>query len=40
MRLMLMHANKQNPLKRIEAGEIGAAVGFKDIHTGDTLCAI
>jgi elongation factor G len=38
MRLMLMHANKQNPLKRIEAGEIGAAVGFKDIHTGDTLC--
>jgi len=38
MRLMLMHANKQNPLKRIEAGEIGAAVGFKDVHTGDTLC--
>ena len=38
MRLMLMHANKQNPLKRIEAGEIGAAVGFKDIRTGDTLC--
>ncbi len=38
MRLMLMHANKQNPLKRIEAGEIGAAVGFKEIHTGDTLC--
>jgi elongation factor G len=37
-RIMLMHANKQNPLKRIEAGEIGAAVGFKEIHTGDTLC--
>ena len=37
-RLMLMHANKQNALKRIEAGEIGAAVGLKDIHTGDTLC--
>ena len=37
-RLMLMHANKQQPLKRIEAGEIGAAIGFKDIHTGDTLC--
>ena len=40
MRLMLMHANKQNPLKRIEAGEIGAAIGFKDIRTGDTLCDI
>ena len=38
MRLMLMHANKQNPIKRIEAGEIGAAVGLKNIHTGDTLC--
>jgi elongation factor G len=37
-RIMLMHANKQNPLKEIEAGEIGAAVGFKNIHTGDTLC--
>jgi len=37
-RIMLMHANKQNPLKRIETGEIGAAVGFKEIHTGDTLC--
>jgi elongation factor G len=40
MRLMLMHANKQNPIKRIEAGEIGAAVGLKNIHTGDTLCDI
>ncbi|MCK9219348.1 MAG: elongation factor G [Bacteroidales bacterium] len=38
LRIMLMHANKQNPLKQIEAGEIGVAVGFKDIHTGDTLC--
>ncbi len=28
----------RNPLKRIEAGEIGAAVGFKEIQTGDTLC--
>jgi elongation factor G len=37
-RIMLMHANKQNPLRQIEAGEIGAAVGFKNIHTGDTLC--
>ncbi|HNY02296.1 MAG TPA: elongation factor G [Bacteroidales bacterium] len=38
LRIMLMHANKQNPLKRVEAGEIAAAVGFKDIRTGDTLC--
>jgi elongation factor G len=38
LRIMQMHANKQNPLKSIEAGEIGAAVGFKDIRTGDTLC--
>ena len=33
-----MHANKQNPIEYIEAGDIGAAVGFKDIKTGDTLC--
>ncbi len=38
LRIMQMHANKQIPMKRIEAGEIGAAVGFKEIHTGDTLC--
>jgi elongation factor G len=37
-RIMLMHANKQNPLRQIEAGEIGVAVGIKNIHTGDTLC--
>ena len=37
-RIMQMHANKQNPIEFIEAGEIGAAVGFKDIKTGDTLC--
>ena len=37
-RIFQMHANKQNPIKRIEAGDIGAAVGFKDIRTGDTLC--
>lgn len=37
-RIMQMHANKQNPLERIEAGDIGAAVGFKTIRTGDTLC--
>jgi elongation factor G len=40
LRIMQMHANKQTPLKRIEAGEIGAAVGFKEIHTGDTLCSL
>ncbi|HOI33541.1 MAG TPA: EF-Tu/IF-2/RF-3 family GTPase, partial [Bacteroidales bacterium] len=37
-RIMQMHANKQNPLDHIEAGDIGAAVGFKTIRTGDTLC--
>jgi len=37
-RIMQMHANKQNPIDYIEAGDIGAAVGFKDIKTGDTLC--
>jgi elongation factor G len=37
-RIMQMHANKQNPIESIEAGDIGAAVGFKDIKTGDTLC--
>ncbi len=37
-RIMQMHANKQNPIDFIEAGDIGAGVGFKDIKTGDTLC--
>lgn len=37
-RILQMHANKQNPIDAIEAGDIGAAVGFKDIRTGDTLC--
>lgn len=37
-RIMQMHSNKQNPIDFIEAGDIGAAVGFKDIKTGDTLC--
>jgi elongation factor G len=37
-RIMQMHANKQNPVDFIEAGDIGAAVGFKEIKTGDTLC--
>ncbi len=39
-RIMQMHSNKQNPLQRIEAGDIGAAVGFKEIRTGDTLCTV
>ena len=37
-RIFQMHANKQNPIQEIEAGDIGAAVGFKELHTGDTLC--
>ena len=37
-RIMQMHSNKQNPMERIEAGDIGAAVGFKEIRTGDSLC--
>jgi len=37
-RLFQMHSNHQNPEDVIEAGDIGAAVGFKDIRTGDTLC--
>ncbi|MGB3946474.1 MAG: elongation factor G [Bacteroidia bacterium] len=38
-RIFQMHANKQHEIDFIEAGDIGAAVGFKDIKTGDTLCA-
>ncbi|MBK9045755.1 MAG: elongation factor G [Bacteroidetes bacterium] len=38
-RIFQMHANKQNQIPYIEAGDIGAAVGFKDIKTGDTMCA-
>jgi elongation factor G len=37
-RIFQMHANKQNAVEFLEAGDIGAAVGFKDIRTGDTLC--
>ena len=37
-RLFQMHSNKQNPVDVIAAGDIGAGVGFKDVHTGDTLC--
>ena len=36
-RIYQMHSNKQNSIEFIEAGDIGAAVGFKDIKTGDTL---
>ena len=38
-RLYQMHSNKQNPIERVEAGDICAAVGFKEIRTGDTLTA-
>lgn len=39
-RLYQMHANKQNPIDRVEAGDIAAAVGIKDLKTGDTLCSV
>jgi elongation factor G len=37
-RLYQMHSNKQNPVDKVEAGDIAAAVGFKDLRTGDTIC--
>ena len=37
-RLFQMNSNKENPMESIDAGDIGAGVGFKDIRTGDTLC--
>jgi len=37
-RIFQMHANKQNSIDELGAGDIGAVVGFKDIRTGDTLC--
>ena len=37
-RIFQMHANKQNQIDELHAGDIGAVVGFKDIKTGDTLC--
>lgn len=37
-RIFQMHANKQNPVEFIEAGDICAVVGFKDVRTGDTIC--
>lgn len=39
-RLFQMHANKQNPVESVSAGDICAGVGFKELKTGDTLCAI
>ncbi len=38
-RLFQMHSNHQNPIEFVEAGDICAAVGFKDLRTGDTVCA-
>lgn len=38
-RLYQMHSNKQNPIEFVEAGDICAAVGFKELRTGDTICA-
>ncbi len=37
-RIYQMHANKQKPIDRVEAGDIAAGVGFKDLRTGDTIC--
>jgi elongation factor G len=37
-RLFQMHSNKQNAIPSVEAGDIAAAVGFKDLRTGDTIC--
>ena len=37
-RLYQMHSNKQNPIDFVEAGDICGVVGFKDLHTGDTVC--
>ena len=38
-RLYQMHSNHQNPIEFVEAGDICAAVGFKELRTGDTICA-
>jgi elongation factor G len=35
-----MHSNKQNPIDKVEAGDIAAAVGFKDMRTGDTFVTL
>ena len=39
-RIFQMHANKQNPVDSVEAGDIAAVVGISDIRTGDTICAL
>ncbi len=39
-RLYQMHSNKQNAIEMVQAGDIAAAVGFKDLRTGDTLCDV
>ncbi|NRB46460.1 MAG: elongation factor G [Saprospiraceae bacterium] len=39
-RLYQMHSNKQNAVPSVQAGDIAAAVGFKDLRTGDTICAV
>lgn len=39
-RIVQMHANKQNPIELVEAGDIAAAVGFKNVRTGDTICDV
>ncbi len=39
-RLYQMHSNKQNAVPGVQAGDIAAAVGFKDLRTGDTICAV
>ena len=39
-RIYQMHSNKQNQIDSLQAGDIAALVGFKDIRTGDTLCAL
>ncbi|MDX2284174.1 MAG: elongation factor G [Bacteroidia bacterium] len=39
-RIMQMHANKQNPIEFVEAGDIAAAVGIRNVRTGDTLCTL
>ena len=38
-RIFQMHANKQNQIDKLQAGDIAALAGFKDIRTGDTLCS-
>ena len=35
-----MHANKREEIKEVRAGDIAAAIGLKDVTTGDTLCAV